>query len=96
MEMKTVRDGEKLTVYFKGRLDTNTAARADNELKAHTDGIKEIVIDLAELEYISSSGLRLLLKISQAFGGNVSLRNANSAVKEVFEVTGLAAAFDVF
>ena len=57
---KTVEDG-KLTVVLEGRLDTFTAPDLEKELGESLDGIKDVVLDLKGLEYISSAGLRVLL-----------------------------------
>ena len=53
--------GSKMTLGIEGRLDTVTAPQLEKELKESLDGIKELIIDAAKLEYISSAGLRVLL-----------------------------------
>ncbi|MBO4862191.1 MAG: STAS domain-containing protein [Firmicutes bacterium] len=87
---KTLEDGT-LTVALEGRLDTFTAPDLENELDSSLEGVKEVVLDLAGLEYISSAGLRVLLstqKKMNAAEGTLIVRNINEIVKEVFEVTG--------
>lgn len=91
MTNKTTADGSSLTVALSGRLDTVTAPELEAGLKDSLEGIRELVLDLNELEYISSAGLRVLLaahKSLTAEGGRMVIRGANDLVKEVFEVTG--------
>lgn len=83
---------------FKGRLDAPTAQEIQEEIEAllvHAD--KEIVLDCAKLEYISSAGLRLFLRIRKevsAKGGKVSIWNLVHEVKDVFVLTGFDEFFD--
>ena len=90
MEIKKTLDGEKLTVAVSGRLDTTTAPQLDEELKASLDGIKELVIDFSETEYISSAGLRVLLSAQKAMNkqGEMTVTGVNDVIMEIFEVTG--------
>ncbi len=54
------QDGSKLTVSLQGRLDTATSPQLEGELHTALNGVGDLVFDLAELEYISSGGLRVL------------------------------------
>ena len=88
---KNVTETE-LTVTLTGRLDTTTAPELENELKASLAGVTELTLDLKELEYISSAGLRVLLsahKSMQAKGG-MKVTHVNEIVAEVFDVTGFS------
>ena len=88
---KQIQD-DKLTVSLIGRLDTTTAPELEQELKNSLDGVKELEVNLEELEYISSAGLRVLLsthKIMAAKGG-MKVTHVNEIVREVFDVTGFA------
>ena len=84
------QDGEKLTVQMAGRLDTQTAPQLETELKEGLNGVKELVFDLKEVEYISSAGLRVLLYAQKVMNkqGSMVVKNASSEIKEIFEVTG--------
>ena len=66
MELKMNRQDDKLTVAIIGRLDTLTSPEAEAQLEPALEGIKELIIDLKDLEYISSSGLRVLLGAEKA------------------------------
>ena len=54
------------------------------------DGVTELSLDLAELEYISSAGLRVLLTAQKVMNrqGSMVIHNVNDTVRDVFEVTG--------
>lgn len=86
---KTLHEKE-LTVALTGRLDTTTAPQLEGELKDSLDGVSSLVLDFAELEYISSAGLRVLLSAQKVMNkqGEMCIRNANETIREVFEVTG--------
>ena len=88
---KTV-DENKLTVAIEGRLDTTTAPQLEAELKESMDGITELVMDLSEMGYISSAGLRVLLSAQKIMTkkGGMRIIHVNEMVMEVFEVTGFS------
>ena len=92
MNINKKPEGEKLTVSIEGRLDTTTAPELENELKASYDGVKELVLDLSTLEYISSAGLRVLLSAQKAMNkqGSMVVTGANPDIMEIFEVTGFS------
>ena len=90
MQIEKTIEGEKLTLKVVGRLDTITSPDLDAAVKL--DGVKEVVFDFAELEYISSAGLRILLSVQKAMmacGGKMSVANLNAMIAGVFEMTGL-------
>ena len=91
MEIKQTKDANKLTVELSGRLDTTTSPQLEEALASALDGVKDLVFDFNQIQYISSAGLRVLLntqkKISAA-GGSMKLVGVNDVVREVFEVTG--------
>ena len=90
MTMKQKKDGGKLTVELEGRLDTTTAPELEEALRASLDGVSELELDLNELVYISSAGLRVLLSAQKTMNkqGSMVILNANEDLKEIFEVTG--------
>lgn len=79
-----------LTLKLEGRLDTTTAPQLENELSENLNGVTELTIDFAELSYISSAGLRVLLATQKRMNkqGSMKLVNVNEIVMEVFEITG--------
>lgn len=88
----------KLVATLIGELDTAAAAETEKALMPllNSDG-KDIIIDCAGLEYIASSGLRLLLSVlkkAQEVGSHVVLKNVNDVVKDVLDLTGFVSIFD--
>lgn len=84
-------DKEVLTLMLEGRLDTNTAPELENEITGDlTADIKTLILDLKELEYISSAGLRVLLSAQKKMSkqGGMVVKNANEMIMDVFQVTG--------
>ena len=92
MEINSTREGAKLTLAPKGRVDTLTAPELE---KAVTfDGVEELVFDLAAVDYISSAGLRVLLSAQKKMmGRSMVITGACPAVREVFDITGFS---DIF
>ncbi len=83
-------EGEKLSIALEGRLDTVTAPELEAELKGSLDPVTDLVLDMADLEYISSAGLRVLLTAQKSMNqkGSMKLINVNETVMEIFDVTG--------
>ena len=81
---------DELTIKISGRLETVTAPKLEEELKTSLQGVKTLIMDLEELEYISSAGLRVLFSAQKTMNkqGRMIVRNVNEDVMEVFEVTG--------
>ena len=90
MEIKQLTEGSKLTIQIIGRLDAVSALELDKSLKL--DGITDLTVDLAELEYISSAGLRTLLKIQKKMDkqGAMRIKNIRDNVREVLDMTGFS------
>lgn len=93
MEIIKNKENEKLTISLEGRLDTTTAPQLEEEIASSTEGVKELVLDMEKLEYISSAGLRVLLGTQKKMSskGTLVIKNANAGIKEVFELTGFSA-----
>ena len=90
MTVEKLIEGTKLTITLLGRLDTTTAPKLETELKQSISGVEELVLDFAQLEYLSSAGLRVLLSAQKVMNrqGSMVVRNVNETVMEIFEVTG--------
>ena len=85
-------NGSELTITLVGRLDTTTAPELEKELKTCLDGVTDLTLDMANLDYISSAGLRVLLSAHKTMmkQGQMKVINASEIVKEVFDVTGFS------
>lgn len=92
MTITNKKNDEQLTVSLEGRLDTTTAPQLEKFIGENTDGIKELVIDLEKLEYISSAGLRVLLAVHKKMSkvGSMKVINVREEVMEVFDMTGFS------
>jgi anti-anti-sigma factor len=93
MSELTISDRDGAIVVMPGkRLDTNTAPEAEKVITARLEtGASRIVFDFSGTDYISSAGLRILLKTSKLAGksgGRVGLCNANDQIREVLEISG--------
>ena len=90
MEIKKVKNGAELNLAVEGRLDTTTAPQLEAELKQSISGVETLVLDFANLEYLSSAGLRVLLAAQKVMNkqGEMIIRNVNETINEIFEVTG--------
>lgn len=75
---------------FEGRLDTQTAPQMEAALEELDSGCTELILDFKGLEYISSAGLRVVLKAQKRMNtqGAMKLQNVNETVMEVFDMTG--------
>ncbi len=92
LNIKKAVDGSNLVVSLEGRLDTTTAPQFEQELKSSLDGITDLKIDIAELQYISSAGLRVLLSAQKTMNkqGSMVVQHASEEVSEIFDVTGFS------
>lgn len=90
MEINVIK-GDKTIIELIGRLDTASVEDFNEEIAEVVAENKDIIFDCNELEYISSSGLRSFLNLHKqlkAEGGQLALKNLQSTVKSVFDLTG--------
>ena len=97
MNVKKTIEGDTLRIAVSGRLDSSTSQEVENIIADEPEEIRNLVFDFAELEYISSAGLRVLLtaQASVEERGNMKVIHVNEVVREVFEVTGLSDILDI-
>ena len=91
MEVKFDKQDSNLTVVISGNIDTVTAPELDSKLQENLSGIKNLVLDFAAVDYISSAGLRVILMTNQLMedvDGSMTVKNVNDDVRDVFEMTG--------
>lgn len=97
IEIKEQDGGMK--AILNGRLDTPAAVKAQQEIGPLLENAdKEIVFDCTNLEYISSSGLRLFLTIrkeASVKGGKIIIENINDEIRKVFMMTGFFNLFEI-
>ena len=85
-------NGTAVTLKIIGRLDTTTAPELDATIDGGTAGVTELVLDCSALEYVSSAGLRVILKAQKLMSaqGSLKLTHVNESIMEVFDITGFA------
>lgn len=91
MTIETKESADNLYVKVRGRLDAATILELEGVLKPKLSETRELVLDFERLVYISSAGLRLILKIQKEMDqkdGRLIIRNVNDVVGDVLEVTG--------
>lgn len=90
IEIKTTVEATVIEV--AGRLDTITAPMLDKTINEDIPGVKNLILDLKEVAYVSSAGLRVLLSAQKKMQkvGSMKVRNVCPEVMEVFEMTGFA------
>ena len=91
MELSIVEENGTAIFFVEGQLDTTTSGDFEESLKPYLANPAKLVLDFKGLDYLSSAGLRVILRAQQTFEAqDVSLviRNCNAEVMEVFEITG--------
>ena len=96
-DIVVVRTGEGAVVQVRGELDLSTAPRLRDELVNLADeGVRDVTVDLVDLDFIDSSGLSALvagLKRLREQGGDLGLRSPKPSTLKVLEITGLTSVF---
>ena len=92
LNIESKKNAAELTVALAGRLDTNTAPELETALNMSLDGVKTLLIDMEQLDYISSAGLRVLLAAQKTMNkqGEMKVLHVNEMIMEIFEVTGFS------
>lgn len=92
LDIKTNINEGKAEFVLSGRLDTVTAPDLEAEVKSNIDNITELDFDFADLAYISSAGLRVLLLAQKIMNGKgtMKIKNVSDEIKEIFDVTGFS------
>lgn len=93
LDMKLINRGEEGEIVMSGKLDTQTSTEAESYFEEASDRFDHLILNMEELSYVSSAGLRILkrthIKMNKN-GGLLSLKNVNENIMEVFEITGFA------
>ena len=92
MTIVVKRNAEEIVIKLGGRLDTTTAPTLDKTVSEDISENQNLVLDLKDLEYISSAGLRVLLAAQKKLqkNGSMKLKNVCEEVMDVLEMTGFA------
>ncbi|WP_028574941.1 STAS domain-containing protein [Desulfonatronovibrio hydrogenovorans] len=96
MDITCTRTDKALIIEVSGRLDTTTASDFEARSLEEMADAKNIIIDLKQVEYVSSAGLRGILSVGKkvrAEGGTLVFCNLQGMVREVFEISGFSSIF---
>lgn len=90
MQTSLKRDNSTLIITVSGRVDTTSAPELEKFILENTEGVTDLVLDLADMPYTSSAGLRVLLKAQKLMNsqGSMKLINVQEDVMEVLDMTG--------
>ena len=89
---------KELTLTIEGRIDTITAQELEDEINNEISNFDSLIMDFANLEYISSAGLRVLIatqKKLKAEDKTLTIKNVNDAVNEIFKMSGFDKILDI-
>lgn len=90
MTINETRNGETIIIELGGRLDANTAPELEKAIEGIPADVKELVIDMEQLEYISSAGLRVILAAHKKMSkvGSMRVRKICDEIMEILDMTG--------
>ena len=97
MTINVERDFELVTLEITGRIDATTAPNLETVINELSEDTKELVLNMTEVEYISSTGIRVMLGAYKKMNSNqgiMRIERANDIVCEVFKMTGLLQMLD--
>ena len=90
MNLKTETNPDQVICHLSGRLDTIVSQNVEPEINSSIDKEKKLIFDFSQVEYISSTFLRICLMKYKALGGeNFWIRHPKPDVKKVFMIAGL-------
>ena len=92
MDVEYLKNENCLTVKPKGRMDTNTSPILNEQAKTKMEDITELILDLENVPYVSSGGLRVILEWDQIMedrSGQFKMLHVNDNIKKVLDLTGL-------
>lgn len=97
MTLNKAKNGKELTISIAGRVDTVTSPELEKLIQAEIGDIESLVLDLKDMDYISSAGLRVLLAAHKTMSkkNGMKVKNAGADVMEIFEVTGFSDILDI-
>ena len=98
MQITITDETDYSVIAVSGKLDTDTAVKADSVFSEVLNRQNRLLVDLSALRYISSAGLRILLltaKRVQQKGGGIVLFGLQDNVNEIFEISGFSSLFRI-
>ena len=91
MNIEKNYDNKELTLTVEGHIDTITSKELEEGITAEIDNFDSLILDFADLEYISSAGLRVLISTQKKLKADnipMTIKNVNDSVREIFRMSG--------
>ena len=96
MTIRSQIEGSSATLAPEGRIDTITSPELEEAITKLPEGVTSLTLDLAQVDYVSSAGLRVLLGAQKRMGGGaMTVTNVCKAVRNVFDITGFSSILTV-
>ena len=98
VETYTSDDGNTLTVKISGRFDISLNKTFGESYENKIQSVSKVVLDMADVQHVDSSGLGMMLVLRDRFGENkdrIDIVNADSSVAKIFELTGYGKLFNI-
>lgn len=96
MEISQIRNEDKVIYKIKGKIDANMQPVLEQAMQL--EGVKDLVFDFKEVDYIFSAGLRVLLKAQKQMNasyGKMKIINANEIVRKMLQIVGFDSVMDI-
>ena len=97
MEIIKNLNGSELTIKLVGELNTITSPFLEDVIKNDLNGIKSLIFDFSQLDYLSSSGLRTILVAQKIMDnqGKMVIKKPNDSILEIFDITGFSSLLEI-
>ncbi len=98
VETYTSDDGNTLTVKISGRFDISLNRTFGKSYEKKIGSVSKVVLDMADVKHVDSSGLGMMLVLRDRFGENkerIDIVNVNSSLAKIFEITGYGKLFNI-
>jgi anti-sigma B factor antagonist len=99
MDISEHTEADKLVIALGGRLDSNTSPELEQLICPRLESTASVIVDMSRLDYVSSAGLRVLLKaakIARSTDHKLALAGLTPQVQEVFDISGFTAIFTIY
>ena len=90
LNINNIDENGQLVISVEGSIDTLTAPEFESKVLNALEGVKKLLLDFAQVEYVSSAGLRTILLLNEKMEekDGMTIKNINDEVRDVFEMTG--------
>ena len=97
MTIEKIVNGSAAILKITDMLDTETAPELEAVIDSELVGIQDLTLDFEALEYVSSAGLRVILKAQKMMNaaGKMKVVHVNKSIMEIFEITGFAGILNI-